>query len=265
MATRRAFTLSELLAVFAIIGALVAMLMPTIGMLRERANRTVCSNNMRSPTMATFAYMQDNRGFLMPGGSWNQAAYGTWMAEALATMEQYMTDNQQANSSVAAAAPFRYMHCPSNRTGMMYSYVAGQPYDHPARLERVIRCAQRWNAPGGMPVLWMDNCNNGSAGAGVDYNNSCNHKLARRGPTSGTPAGGNCTFADGSAAWLPYLGNVSTSERAYVLNGGTIGGNIGIPNCMVWIRMDRPGNLELNMPNFNLVVGRTSLDYGSVF
>ena len=242
----------ELLVVISIICALAAMLIPVIGMVRERAYRTTCSSNLRTLSMATFAYMQDNEGLLMPGGTFNNAATGSWLANTQAAIEQYLVNSQQANGTSGAAAQFRFMHCPTNVSGYMYSFVAGQPYDYPATLERVVQCAQRWNAPGGMPVLWMDNCMLGVANAA-----SCNHKDKAN---VGMPVGGNCTFSDGSAAWLPYLGNVNTTERAYILNGGTLGGSISIPSCEVWIRMNSPGNLDA-ATFFNLVVGRTSLNY----
>ena len=261
---RRAFSLIELLVVIAIISALASMLLPAIGMVREQAYRTTCRSNLKALTLATFAYMQDNEGYVPPGGVFNEATYGTWLAPVQGLTEQYLVDSQQANSSAAAAAPYRYMRCPANRNGMNYGFMAGQPYDYPARLERVIACAKRWNAPGGMPVLWMDNCNNGSATNGLNFNNSCNHKGVRLGATSGTPAGGNCSFSDGSIAWLPYKGNVTVAEPAYVLNGGTIGGNTGIPNSMVWVRTDNAGNLD-NANGFNLVVGRTNLFYAASF
>ena len=251
MPRRQAFTLIELLVVISIICALAAMLIPVISMVRERAYRTTCSSNLRALSMATFSYMQDNEGFLMHGGTTNHAANGAWFATALTSMEQYLVNSQQANSSAAAVAPFRYMHCPANAKGTPYSFIAGQPYDYPATLERVIRCAQRWNAPGGMPVLWMDNCVTQASGFAL----GCNHKDAVR----GIPSGGNCSFSDGSVAWLPYLGNVNTTERAFIINGGTIG-PIGIPSCEVWVRMDAAGNLD-TVNTANLVMGRSSLHY----
>ena len=72
--TRRtaAFTLIELLVVIGIIALLLALLVPSLSGMREKANRMRCMSNVRQLVLASIHYAGDHDGAL-PYPNWNNA------------------------------------------------------------------------------------------------------------------------------------------------------------------------------------------------
>ena len=68
MRSRLGLTLVELLVVMAILGVLVALLLPAVQQARSVARRTVCQNNLRQLGMATLQYA-DSHGGEFPRGA----------------------------------------------------------------------------------------------------------------------------------------------------------------------------------------------------
>jgi len=63
---KRAFTLIELLTVIAVIAILAALLLPALGMAKERGRQTACINSVRQQTLAVLMYADDHLGILPP-------------------------------------------------------------------------------------------------------------------------------------------------------------------------------------------------------
>lgn len=71
--TRAAFTLVELLTVIAIIGLLIAILIPSLGRAREMAHRTTCLENQQSIMKGVLVYSKESDGKFP---NWGQAYPG---------------------------------------------------------------------------------------------------------------------------------------------------------------------------------------------
>jgi prepilin-type N-terminal cleavage/methylation domain-containing protein/prepilin-type processing-associated H-X9-DG protein len=82
---RTAFTLVELLVVIAIIGVLIALLLPAVQSARESARRASCANNLHQIGLALQSFHNDHKK-LPPSRYFN--GYPTWFAIVLPYVEE---------------------------------------------------------------------------------------------------------------------------------------------------------------------------------
>ena len=146
--SRRAMTLVELLVVMAIIGLLIALLIPAVQRVRESANRMRCANNLRQLGLALQNFHEAHDGF-PPGQSvenvnGQQIVHG-WVPYVLPHLEQgnvpYRFDvgwNSYFNDNPVVPGPGRtflnVLVCPSapDRSGGVSPDNTRKPLDYPA-------------------------------------------------------------------------------------------------------------------------------------
>jgi|GEM_PF-425570 prepilin-type N-terminal cleavage/methylation domain-containing protein/prepilin-type processing-associated H-X9-DG protein len=123
---RPAFTLLELLVVFAIVSVLLALLLPAVQRAREAAGRAACQSNLRQIGLALHSF-HDIYDFLPPGLATEadkQDGYHTGFTYLLPFLEQdniyrlYQMDKQwyDADNYPAVGQQVPLFYCPSNRT-----------------------------------------------------------------------------------------------------------------------------------------------------
>jgi prepilin-type N-terminal cleavage/methylation domain-containing protein len=136
---RSGFTLVEVLVVIAIIGVLLALLLPAVQKVREAANRVSCENNLRQIGLALQDY-HDSQGFFPVGyydpTPWPQLDHGPgwgWGAFLLPYLEQdnlysrihfNLDVGDPANADVRTVF-LKVFYCPSDPQVMTFTVTDG--------------------------------------------------------------------------------------------------------------------------------------------
>jgi len=120
----RAFTLIELLTVIAIIGILAAIIIPTVGKVKESAKTSQCISNLRQVALALQLCANDNRGYLPPANAASTDTY--WFTAGISGSTLNWSLNPRFTSMLpakkdATGSRNSVITCPSNN----YDEVSG--------------------------------------------------------------------------------------------------------------------------------------------
>jgi competence protein ComGC len=126
---RTAFTIIELLVVTAMIGVLVAMLVPAVNVARESSRKTACQSNLRQLGLGLQIYAENHQGFFCSGAF-------DWQLDGVVTEIGWVAD------LVNQGIPVGKMLCPAN-TAM----VAGTFNDLLIEAVTVTPCVDRLGRP----------------------------------------------------------------------------------------------------------------------
>jgi hypothetical protein len=256
---------------------LIALLLPALAKARRLALRVACSANVRSLTMATIMYANDNHDVLMDQGMYRLGSVGIYewgpnssllnfFHEYLNVPEQY-TGVYSGGVTINGLPGIEYnvrfntpgvLICPSaptqpNYSQITYGYMTGScsgttdPY-----AMRLMSLESAGNAsrdygprtPVGLPALWADlYFIDNPAQTWWSGPIHTNHP-ASGGLLTGVGGGGNVGRVDGSVVWMPLNATNPNAVDSYVTNGGVIGGAQAIPSDTVLLNTDGNDNIS---------------------
>ncbi len=254
-AAARGFTLVELLVVIFIIAVLIALLLPALAKARQLALQVACAANVRSLTLATLMYADENNDVLMAQGDYNLGVAGVYQwgpnTSLLAFFHEYFSVSDQYTSGgttvtgITAIEDNAENHtpaafiCPSapelpgypNYSYLTYGYMTGSCFGPTYSYAMTVAALRRAGTvarpavQGGPPALWADlYFIDNPAQTWWSGPTRTNHPGT--GSLTGPGGGGNVGRVDGSVLWMPLsqrLGVLSDYQDKYGVYGGWSG------------------------------------------
>ena len=240
------FTLIELLVVVAIIGLLIALILPALGRAKEQGRRVACANQLRQLTFAVLSYAGQNESQLPSGKRDNGGEHCPWISSKIYdTIIDLVGLTAQKTSSYThldrmVEPMLECVNFPGPGPGFFYvgsGWVIGYLYlgSHPVLSGgRPSAGVEVWYSPlfshddPSWP-LWSDwnakvntsttapHTANGSAFS-LDYI----HFTGAKTPEQVGAEGGNVAYLDGSVHWR-HLTDMRPHETAQSFNGTYVG------------------------------------------
>ncbi len=110
MLSRRGLTMIELFVVLAIISILLALFLPAVHLVRERARETTCKNNIHQINLAMVQYAEVHKELPAPS---RPGSVGGWMVAILPFIEQQNLKDTIADDWLVTDAPEALFRPPS--------------------------------------------------------------------------------------------------------------------------------------------------------
>jgi prepilin-type N-terminal cleavage/methylation domain-containing protein/prepilin-type processing-associated H-X9-DG protein len=202
---RAGFTIIELTVCIAIIGILMSMLLPALGLAREKARRTVCLNNLRQMGLGIAMYADGHNGHMPQDLASNPTLAGSYnlLSNVLSTAKVFWCpDDFQHEDAPRPTSLCQLVARMTTNMTCSYSYSVGLIWhDQADSIIALDRMGKSVTAAG---------YTKGATWSGNGDSPYAPHKTA----------GGNVLFNDGHVAWsmsLPSTAGVKDSPSNSVL------------------------------------------------